>query len=448
MKKYQVAIIGGGPAGYSAAEKAGKAGLSVVLFEKNNLGGVCLNEGCIPTKTLLYSAKIYDKTKDARRYAIQIPEASFDLKRIISRKKKVVRKLVMGIQAKMKEAQVEVIEGEAKITDSHTISCNDEHYSFDNLLICTGSHTFIPPIQGVDQVNYWTHEDALDAKELPKSLIIVGGGVIGMEFASFYNSLGTEVSVVEMMDEILPGMDKEVVEELRKEYSKKGIQFHLQTKVIAIQEDNEFCIQVDKEGKQQELRAEKVLLSVGRRPSTQGLGLEHLDLAINERKQFILNKQLQTTQPHIYICGDANGKSLLAHTAIREAEVAIHTILGDTDEMDYAAIPGIVYTNPEIAGVGKTEETLKKEGVTYSKKVIPMTYSGRFVAENEGINGICKLLIDNQTDQILGVHLLGNPASEIILTAAMAIELKLTTKQWNKIIFPHPTVAEIFKELL
>ena len=448
MKKYQVAIIGGGPAGYSAAEKAGKAGLSVVLFEKNNLGGVCLNEGCIPTKTLLYSAKIYDKTKDARRYAIQIPEASFDLKRIISRKKKVVRKLVMGIQAKMKEAQVEVIEGEAKITDSHTISCNDEHYSFDNLLICTGSHTFIPPIQGVDQVNYWTHEDALDAKELPKSLIIVGGGVIGMEFASFYNSLGTEVSVVEMMDEILPGMDKEVVEELRKEYSKKGIQFHLQTKVIAIQEDNEFCIQVDKEGKQQELRAEKVLLSVGRRPSTQGLGLEHLDLAINERKQFILNKQLQTTQPHIYICGDANGKSLLAHTAIREAEVAIHTILGDTDEMDYAAIPGIVYTNPEIAGVGKTEETLKKEGVTYSKKVIPMTYSGRFVAENEGINGICKLLIDNQTDQILGVHLLGNPASEIILTAAMAIEPKLTTKQWNKIIFPHPTVAEIFKELL
>ncbi|MGL5262289.1 MAG: dihydrolipoyl dehydrogenase [Bacteroides sp.] len=448
MKKYQVAIIGGGPAGYSAAEKAGKAGLSVVLFEKNNLGGICLNEGCIPTKTLLYSAKIYDKTKDARRYAIQIPEASFDLKRIISRKKKVVRKLVMGIQAKMKEAQVEVIEGEAKITDSHTISCNDEHYSFDNLLICTGSHTFIPPIQGVDQVNYWTHEDALDAKELPKSLIIVGGGVIGMEFASFYNSLGTEVSVVEMMDEILPGMDKEVVEELRKEYSKKGIQFHLQTKVIAIQEDNEFCIQVDKEGKQQELRAEKVLLSVGRRPSTQGLGLEHLDLAINERKQFILNKQLQTTQPHIYICGDANGKSLLAHTAIREAEVAIHTILGDTDEMDYAAIPGIVYTNPEIAGVGKTEETLKKEGVTYSKKVIPMTYSGRFVAENEGINGICKLLIDNQTDQILGVHLLGNPASEIILTAAMAIELKLTTKQWNKIIFPHPTVAEIFKELL
>ena len=448
MKKYQVAIIGGGPAGYSAAEKAGKAGLSVVLFEKNNLGGVCLNEGCIPTKTLLYSAKIYDKTKDARRYAIQIPEASFDLKRIISRKKKVVRKLVMGIQAKMKEAQVEVIEGEAKITDSHTISCNDEHYSFDNLLICTGSHTFIPPIQGVDQVNYWTHEDALDAKELPKSLIIVGGGVIGMEFASFYNSLGTEVSVVEMMDEILPGMDKEVVEELRKEYSKKGIQFHLQTKVIAIQEDNEFCIQVDKEGKQQELHAEKVLLSVGRRPYTQGLGLEHLGLAINERKQFILNKQLQTTQPHIYICGDANGKSLLAHTAIREAEVAIHTILGDTDEMDYAAIPGIVYTNPEIAGVGKTEETLKKEGVTYSKKVIPMTYSGRFVAENERINGICKLLIDNQTDQILGVHLLGNPASEIILTAAMAIELKLTTKQWNKIIFPHPTVAEIFKELL
>lgn len=448
MKKFQIAIIGGGPAGYSAAEKAGKAGLSVVLFEKKNLGGVCLNEGCIPTKTLLYSAKIYDKTKDARRFAINIEEASFDFKRIFSRKKKVVRKLVMGVQAKMKGANVEVVEGEATLIDTHTISCNDQTYTFENVLICTGSHTFIPPITGVDKVNYWTHEDALDAKEQPKSLIVVGGGVIGLEFASFYNSLGTEVTVVEMMDEILPGMDKEVVEELRKEYAKKGINFLLQTKVESIHEDTEFTVCVDKEGEKQELKAEKVLLSVGRRASIQGLGLENLQLTTNDRKQFVLNQQLQTSLPHIYICGDANGKSLLAHTAIREAEVAINTILGEKDEMSYAAIPGIVYTNPEIAGVGKTEETLQKEGVNYTKRIIPMTYAGRFVAENEGLNGICKLLVDKETDLVLGAHLLGNPASEIILLAAMAIELKLTTKEWNKVVFPHPTVTEVFKELL
>lgn len=449
MKNYQVAIIGGGPAGYSAAEKAGKAGLNVILFEKKNLGGVCLNEGCIPTKTLLYSAKIYDKTKDAKRFAINIENASFDFKRIISRKNKVVRKLVLGVKAKMEEAKVEIVEGEAFLINKNTIRCQDEEYTFDNLLICTGSHTFVPPIPGVDQVDYWTHEDALSTKEQPKSLIIVGGGVIGLEFASFYNSLGTKVTIIEMMDEILPGMDREVVEELRKEYTKKGIEFMLQTKVESLsKKDDLTTVTVSKDNEEQSLEAEKVLLSVGRRASIENFGLENLGIERNEKKQVVVNAQLQSSIPTIFVCGDANGKSLLAHTAIREAEVAINTILGKDDTMSYSAIPGIVYTNPEIAGVGKTEEQLQKEGITYTKKVIPMTFSGRFVAENEGFNGLCKLLIDEEKDHVLGAHLLGNPASEIITLAAMAIDLKLTTKEWNKIVFPHPTVTEIFKEFL
>lgn len=449
MKKYQVAIIGGGPAGYSAAEKAGNAGLSVVLFEKKNMGGVCLNEGCIPTKTLLYSAKIYDKTKEAKRFAIHIEDASFDFKRIISRKNKVVRKLVLGVKAKMDNAKVNVIEGEALIVNKNTISCNEESYQFDHLLICTGSHTFIPPIPGVKEVDYWTHEDALSTKEQPKSLIVVGGGVIGLEFASFYNSLGTEVTIVEMMDEILPGMDKEIVEELRNDYTKKGIKFLVGTKVESLSPSEiGTAVTISNNGESQNIEAEKVLLSVGRRANITNFGLENLEIEYNERKQPILNDQLQSSIPHIYICGDANGKSLLAHTAIREAEVAINTILGKADSMSYKAIPGIVYTNPEIAGVGKTEEQLLKEGIQYTKQVIPMTYSGRFVAENEGFNGMCKLLVEKNTNIVLGAHLLGNPASEIITLAAMAIEMNLTTDEWNKIVFPHPTVTEIFKEFL
>ena len=213
--RYQLAIIGGGPAGYTAAEAAGKAGLSVVLFEKKSLGGVCLNEGCIPTKTLLYSAKVYDYAKHASKYAVTVPEASFDLGKIVARKQKVVRKLVLGIKAKLTAHGVNIVTGEATVVDKNTVKCGEEIYECDNLLLCAGSDTFIPPIPGVENVDYWTHRDALDNKEVPASLAVVGGGVIGMEFASFFCSLGVKVTVVEMMDEILGGMDKELSAMLR-----------------------------------------------------------------------------------------------------------------------------------------------------------------------------------------------------------------------------------------
>ena len=232
--KYQVIIIGGGPAGYTAAESAGKAGLSVLLIEKNNLGGVCLNEGCIPTKTLLYSAKTYDSAKHASKYAINVSEVSFDLSKIIVRKSKVVRKLVLGVKAKLASNNVAIVSGEAQIIDKNTVRCGEETYEGENLILCTGSETFIPPIPGVETVNYWTHRDALDNKELPASLAIVGGGVIGMEFASFFNSLGVQVTVVEMLDEILGGMDKELSALLRAEYAKRGIKFLLSTKVVGL----------------------------------------------------------------------------------------------------------------------------------------------------------------------------------------------------------------------
>ena len=444
--KYQVIIIGGGPAGYTAAEAAGKAGLSVLLIEKNNLGGVCLNEGCIPTKTLLYSAKTYDSARHASKYAVNVSEVSFDLPKIIARKSKVVRKLVLGVKAKLTSNNVAMVTGEAQIID--TVRCGEETYNAENLILCTGSETFIPPIPGVETVNYWTHRDALDSKELPASLAIVGGGVIGMEFASFFNSLGVKVTVIEMMDEILGGMDKELSALLRADYAKRGIQFLLSTKVVSLAQTEEGAVvsYENAEGAGSVI-AEKLLMSVGRRPVTKGFGLENLNLQRTERGSIVVNGQMESSLPGVYVCGDLTGFSLLAHTAVREAEVAVHAILGKEDRMSYAAIPGVVYTNPEIAGVGQTEESLTAKGIAYRAVKLPMAYSGRFVAENEGVNGVCKVLL-GEDDTILGAHVLGNPASEIITLAGMAVEMKLKAAEWKKIVFPHPTVAEIFREAL
>ncbi|MCM0245280.1 dihydrolipoyl dehydrogenase [Bacteroides fragilis] len=446
--KYQVIIIGGGPAGYTAAEAAGKAGLSVLLFEKQNLGGVCLNEGCIPTKTLLYSAKTYDGAKHASKYAVTVSEASFDLSKIIARKSKVVRKLVLGVKSKLTSNNVTIINGEATILDKNKICCGEEIYECDNLILCTGSETFIPPISGIDTVNYWTHREALDNKELPASLAIVGGGVIGMEFASFFNSLGVKVTVIEMMDEILGGMDKELSALLRADYAKRGITFLLSTKVVSLAQSEEgVLVSYENADGAGNVTAEKLLMSVGRRPVTKGFGLENLNLQRTERGSILVNGQMESSLPGVYVCGDLTGFSLLAHTAVREAEVAVHAILGKTDTMSYRAIPGVVYTNPEIAGVGQTEESLIAKGIAYRAVKLPMAYSGRFVAENEGVNGVCKVLLGDD-DTILGAHVLGNPASEIITLAGMAIEMKLKAVEWKKIVFPHPTVAEIFREAL
>ena len=446
--KYDVAIIGGGPAGYTAAEKAAKGGLSTVLFEKNALGGVCLNEGCVPTKTLLYSAKTYDQIKHASKYAVSAENPSFDYPKIIARKNKVVKKLTAGIRMKMKESGVEVIAGEAMIqgkTDEGNIliQCAEQVYEAKNLLVCTGSESVIPPIPGVNETEYWTSREALQSKELPASLIIIGGGVIGMEFASFFNSMGTEVQVVEMLDKILGPMDKELSDMLQAEYTKRGVKFYLGHKVTGIHGQE---VMVEKDGESFTLHGEKVLLSVGRRPVTKGFGLETLALE-PYRNGIKVNEYMQTSLPNVYACGDITAFSLLAHTAVSEAEVAIDHILGKARAMSYKAIPGVVYTNPEIAGVGKTEEELQASGTPYQVKKIPMAFSGRFVAENEMGNGVCKLILA-EDGTVIGAHLLGNPASELIVIAGIAIEKGMKAEELTSFVFPHPTVGEILKEAL
>lgn len=447
--KYDVAIIGGGPAGYTAAEKAAAGGLSTVLFEKSALGGVCLNEGCVPTKTLLYSAKVYDTIKHAQKYAVKAENPTFDFPKIIARKNKVVKKLTAGIRMKMTEHGVVVVNGEAEIKGraadgTISIVCGEETYEAANLLLCTGSETVIPPIPGLAETDYWTSREALQTKELPASLVIIGGGVIGMEFASFFNSMGTEVHVVEMLDKILGPMDKELSEMLQAEYAKRGIRFYLGHKVTAVHGGE---VTVEKDGESFVIEGEKVLLSVGRRPVTKGFGLETLSPE-PFRNGIKVNQYMQTSLPNVYACGDITAFSLLAHTAVSEAEVAVKHILGKAGAgMSYKAIPGVVYTNPEIAGVGKTEDELQAEGIPYIVKKLPMAFSGRFVAENEQGNGVCKLIL-SEDETVIGAHLLGNPASELVVIAGIAIEKGMTAEELKSIVFPHPTVGEIIKEAL
>lgn len=443
---YDLAIIGGGPAGYVAAENAGARGMKVVLFEKRELGGVCLNEGCIPTKTLLYSAKMYDHAQGGKKYGITAEGVAYDYKKIADRKTKVVRKLVAGIKMKMEHHNVEVVRGDAFIEggneNSIAISCGEQRYEAAKLLICTGSEAFVPPIPGVqDNDAILTNREILALTTAPESMVIIGGGVIGMEFASFYNSLGIPVTVIEMLPEILGGLDKEISEMLRGIYAKKGVKFCLSCKVTAIEGDTVHY--TDSEGESHSIVGNKILMSVGRRPVLTGFGLENIPVAIE--RGIRVNEKMQTTMPNVYAAGDVTGFSLLAHTASREGEVAVNNMLGIEDKMEYNAIPGIVYTNPEVSSVGLTEEQAQAQGIEYRMSKLPMTYAGRFVAENEGQTGLCKILTDVE-NRVLGVHLLGNTSSEFICAACMAITNRLTIDNLRRTVFPHPTACEILKE--
>ncbi len=291
--------------------------------------------------------------------------------------------------------------------------------------------------------NYWTSKEALDNKDLPESLAVIGGGVIGVEFASFFNSLGVKVNVIEMLPEILGAMDKELSAMLRAEYTKKGISFHLDTKVVEIR-DKEVII--EKDGEQSVIPAAQILLSTGRRPVTANLNLDKLGVELF-RNGVKVDEQMRTSHPNVYACGDITGYSLLAHTAVREGEVAVNNILGKADSMSYKAIPGVVYTNPEIVGVGQTEEELTAKNIAHSVLKLPMAYSGRFVAENELGNGVCKLIV-GEDQKVIGCHMLGNPASELVVVAGIAIEREFTVEEFRKIVFPHPTVGEIIHEAL
>lgn len=442
---FDLAILGGGPAGYVAAEKAAKGGLSVVLFEKRELGGVCLNEGCIPTKTLLYSAKLLDYAKHGDKYGVVVADSSLDFPAVMKRKEKVVKKLVGGVRVRMRDAAVEVVKAPAfikgAIPGGFALEADEETYEAARLLICTGSEAAVPPIPGLSESSaVVTNREILQLGEIPERLVVIGGGVIGMEFASFFNSIGTGVTVIEMLPKILGPMDDEVSAMLQAQYAKKGVEFHLSCKVVGIEGSD--VIYETPEGETCRASGDKILLSVGRRANVRGFGLENIGVAVE--RGVVVDSHMRTSVPGVWAAGDVTAFSMLAHTASREAEVAVADMLGEPAEMSYKAIPGIVYTNPEVAGVGITEQ---EAGEDIRVLKLPMAYSGRFVAENERGEGLCKVLVD-ASGAVVGVHMLGNPCSEIIVAAAIAVEKGMTVPELLSVVFPHPTVGEILKETL
>ena len=444
--RYFLAIIGGGPAGYTAAEKASKAGKDVVLFEQNAVGGTCLNVGCIPTKSLLYGAKQYYNATHAQKYGVTAENVAFDFVAMQKRKTIIVRKLVAGIKQRLNNEHCSLVTGFAKVenrTDECvTISCNGETYEAENLMICTGSTNFVPPIPGIhDNPAVWDSTDALAATELPKSIIIVGGGVIGMEFATLYHELGVPVTVIEALPTILPNLDSEVVAVLAEKYKKAGINILTDTRVESIDGGKVTANGVAYE-------AERILVSVGRRANLNGLEALN-DIELN-RGAIVIDDFCKTNLTNVYACGDVTGKIMLAHVAARQAEVAIGRMLKQIplQRIAYNAIPSVVYTNPEIASVGITESQAAEMGIETEVRKLPMTFSGRFMAENEGETGLCKMILDAKNHSVLGVHMIGNPCSEFVSAASFAVRMGYTTAEFEQIVFPHPTVSEILHEIL
>ena len=449
---YDLIILGGGPAGYNAAERAGHAGLKTLVIEERALGGVCLNEGCIPTKTLLYSAKIYDYAKHGKDYGVTFGSAEIDHAFVVNRKNGVVKQLVAGVGAKMKKSGVEVVKATAVIkersSEGFVVTADGKEYVGKQLLIATGSAPALPPIDGLqDSLKEGfalTNREILDLTVIPKTIVVVGGGVIGLEMASYFNSVGAKVYVVEMLDHIAGPVDREISALLQKDYAARGVEFILGAKVTSIKNKT---VSYEKDGKVTEIPADYALVSIGRRARTAGIGCENIGLKL-ERGAVVTNEYGKTNVPGVWAAGDVNGKSMLAHTAYREGEVCINNILGKKDRINYNSIPSVIYTNPEVASVGETTESVKEKGLDASVETVTLKYSGRYIAENEHANGILKIITDNKHHNIIGLHMIGSYASEIIYGAAMMVETEMRVTDVQKLVFPHPTVCEVIREAM
>jgi len=449
---YDLIVLGGGPAGYLACERAAREGYNVLLFEQRHVGGVCLNEGCIPTKTLLYAAKLKDGAAHGEAYGLVGGAVKLDHAKVVARKDKVVKQLTSGVASTLKGLGVETVHKAAAVTGraagGYVVEADGQRYEGARLLVATGSEAALPPIAGLrEQVAagyVLTSRELLQMTEAPDSLVVIGGGVIGMELASYFHAAGTKVTVIEMLDQVGGSIDPQIAHLLRTAYEKKGMDFRMGSKVAMVEAGG---VILEAGSNSERVAADKVLCAVGRVPNTAGIGLETIDVLL-ERGAVVTDAYMKTNQPNVYAAGDVNGKSMLAHTAYREAEVAVNNMLGNKDKMEYNAIPGVIYTNPEVAGVGETEQSAKEKGLDITVKTVSMRYSGRYAAENEGGDGICKIIVDNKWNRLAGVHLIANYASELIWGADVLVAKGLTLDAIKKVVFPHPTVCEIIREAI
>lgn len=445
---YKIMIIGGGPGGYVAAIRAAQLGASVTVIEKEQLGGTCLNWGCIPTKALVAGAETLRSIKKSREFGIAVNDPEVDFLRMIERKDQVVGKLVAGINYLFKKNKIHLIKGKGKFISANSVEVNKEDGSIEevvaeNIIIATGSRPALIPSFGYDGERIITSNEALALTELPKRLLIIGGGVIGCEFASIFSELGTQVTIVELMPSILPGLDNEASRLMQIQFKKRGINVKTGIKVQEVRNEIEEITVILENG--EELKTDKILISVGRTLNAEDIGLETVGVEIGSKNEVIVNSRLQTNIPHIYAIGDITNKIHLAHVASAQGITAVENIMGKYKHMAYDMVPACIFTHPEAASVGITSQQAAETGISVKVGKFPFMAIGKAVAAGE-TDGFVKIIADAVNDKILGVTIIGPHASDLIAEAALAIKLGATTEQLAETIHAHPTLAEAMME--
>ena len=442
---YDLIVIGAGPGGYEAAAHAGRMGKKVALIEKERLGGTCLNVGCIPAKTFLRSSKLFHECGEAASYGVRLGSIAFDMPAVVERKNRIVGTLTKGVEGMLKRAGVETITGHARLISRNAVQVGSERYEAANILLATGSRPAKPPIPGLRSEGVLDSDTVFSLTRLPEKIAIIGGGIIGLEFACFFNEVGSKVSVYEMLPQIAAGSDLEISHRLLQIMKRAGIEFNLSSKVLGIEGNTIRYTASD--GSESSVTTDCILNATGRAPVVDGLGLEEVGVDFSPKgvKTSDLGK---TNVAGVWACGDVTGRRMLAHAATREGIVAVNNMFGKKDRIRYQAIPSVIYTHPEVSSVGRTEEEVKALGIEYKKSVVPMAVAGRFLVEHEGGTGMVKVLAGARFGEILGVHAIGDASSEFIVAAAAMVEMEMCVSDVSEIVFPHPTVSEALREAI
>jgi dihydrolipoamide dehydrogenase len=442
---YDLIVIGAGPGGYEAAAHAARMGKKVALIEKRYLGGTCLNVGCIPAKTFLRSSKLFHECAEAAGFGVRVGSFEIDMPAVVERKNRVVSTLTKGVEGMLKRAGVEMITGEARLVARNAVEVGGSRYEAANILLAAGSRPAVPPIPGIQSGQVFDSDTIFELKRVPQKTAIIGGGYIGLEFACFFNEIGSQVSVYEMLPQIATGADQEISSRMLQIMKRKGVEFNLSAKVLGIEGDTVQFQAAD--GSKGSATADCILNATGRSPNVQNLGLEEVGVDFSP-KGVKTSDQGKTNVAGVWACGDITGRRMLAHAATREGIVAVNNMFGRKDRIRYQAIPAVIYTHPEVASVGRTEEELKTLGIEYKKSVVPMAVAGRFLVENEGGTGMVKVLAGAKYGELLGVHAIGDGSSEFIVAAAAMVETGMCVEDASEIVFPHPTVSEALREAI
>ena len=447
----KVVVIGAGPGGYVAAIRLAQLGAEVILIEKDKLGGTCLNVGCIPTKVLLHCAEVVTNLGEAQELGVKVDSSSINWDKVQEKRKKISSQLVMGVGSLVKANKIKLIEGSASFVDKHTLNIvkkdkTEEKLTFDKLIIASGSVPAIPPIPGVKECPACIDSTAaLELDKVPKSMLVIGGGVIGIEMATAYSAFGTKVTIVEALPKILPLMDGELSKMLKKSMQEKNIEILTGTKVLSVETTALGAkVNVETEQGNKSFEAEKVLVAVGRRTYTESLDLAAAGIA-NDRGRITVNDKMQTNVEGIYAIGDCLGKVMLAHVASAQGEVAAENIMGENKKFNGATSPSCVYTDPEFAGVGLTEEQAKEQNKDYEVGRFPLAANGKALIANGG-QGVVKVIKGKEYNEILGVHILGPRATDLIAEAALMIGMEATAEDVIETIHAHPTLTEAVRE--